>query len=132
MKKLASWGLVIAAIGGGYYWLSTAPRTLQVVADVVLPEYSPLAARGEAVFEGTCAACHGVNMMGTENGPSLLVQVYRPSIHADFAIMSAIKNGVAAHHGRFPSMPPQDDITGDQVAELTAYIRELQAANGIN
>lgn len=132
MKKLASWVLVIAAIGGGYYWLSNTPRTTLVVADVVVPEYSPLAAKGEAVFEGTCAACHGVNMVGTENGPPLLVQVYRPSIHADFAIMSAIKNGVAAHHGRFPSMPPQDNIAEEEVAELTAYIRELQAANGIN
>ena len=132
MNKAISWAVVLVAIGGGYIWLSNTPRRPLVIADVVVPEFSPRAAQGEAVFQGTCAACHGVNMVGTANGPPLLSPVYRPASHADYAITRAIKNGVAAHHGRFASMPPQPDIAEADIVPLIAYIREMQRANGIN
>ncbi len=131
MNKAVSWVVVVAAIGGGYFWLSTAERKPPVITDVVVPEFSALAAQGEVVFQGTCAACHAANLAGTENGPPLVVKAYRTAMHSDFAISSAINNGVVAHHWRFGSMPPQDNIAPEEVEQVIAYIREMQAANGI-
>lgn len=131
MNKAVSWVLVVAAIGGGTYWLASNSRKPPVIADVVMPELSALAATGEVAFQGTCAACHGADLGGTENGPPLVVLVYRTAMHSDYAITSAIKNGVVAHHWRFGSMPPQGDIAETEIAGITAFIREVQAANGI-
>ena len=131
MKKLASWALVIAAIGGGYFWLSNKPAKVAMDIEVVQPALSALAARGEAVFQGTCAACHGAELTGTENGPPLIYIAYRPAMHADFSITSAIKNGVVAHHWRYGNMPPQEGVAEDDIPAVIAYIREMQRANGV-
>ena len=131
MNKALSWVLVLAAIGGGYYWLSNNPRKPPVITDVVIPEFSAIAAKGEVAFQGSCAACHGADLAGTENGPPLVVLSYRTAMHADYAISAAIKNGVVAHHWRFGGMPPQDGISEAEIPQIIAYIREVQAANGI-
>ena len=131
MNKLASWALVIAAMGGGYYWLSSRPAKVEITLDVVQPVFTELAARGEVVFQDTCAACHGTELIGTETGPPLIYVAYRPSIHADYAITSAIKNGVVAHHWRFGNMPPQQGVAEADIPAIIAYIREMQVANGV-
>jgi len=131
MSKVVSWALVAAAIGGGYFWLSNAERKPPVIADVAVPEFSALAARGEVVFQDTCVACHGANLAGTENGPPLVVKAYRTAMHSDYAIGAAINNGVVAHHWRFGNMPPQDNIAPEDIEPVIAYIREMQVANGI-
>ena len=51
--------------------------------------------------------------------------------HGDAAFLLAVRNGVRAHHWRFGDMPPQPGLTGAEVAAITAYVRELQRANGI-
>ncbi len=131
MNRLAGLALVAAAIGGGYFWLSSRPAKAPVTISVVRPELSAQALRGETVFQGTCAACHGAELTGTDNGPPLIHIAYRPAMHADYAIVSAIKNGVVAHHWRFGNMPPQPDIAEADIAPLITYIREMQKANGI-
>lgn len=131
MNKALSWVLVIAAMGGGYGWLSSRPAKVPVTINVVQPELSPEAQRGEAVFQGTCAACHGVELTGTESGPPLIHVAYRPAFHADYAITLAIKNGVVAHHWRFGNMPPQPDIAEADIEPVISYIREMQQANGV-
>lgn len=131
MNKIVSWVLVAAAIGGGYYWLSNTERTPPVITNVKVPAFSPLATKGKAVFQGTCAACHGANLAGTQNGPPLIVPAYRPAMHSDFAISAAIKNGVVPHHWRFGPMPPQLGIADKDIPSVIAYIREMQAANGV-
>lgn len=123
---------VIAAIGAGYYFLSNNIRQPKVLETIVVPVFSEAAAQGEAVFQGTCAACHGVELTGTELGPPLIYPAYRPVFHSDYAITSAIKYGVVQHHWQFGSMPPQGDIAEGEIGLLIAYIREMQAANGIN
>ena len=111
------------AIGGGYYFLANNIRQPKVVAIVVVPVFSEAAAKGEAVFQGTCAACHGVTLTGTDLGP--------PLIYPAYAITSAIKYGVVQHHWQFGPMPPQDSIAENEIELIIAYIREMQAANGI-
>ncbi len=86
---------------------------------------------GQAVFEGTCATCHGVDGTGTEEGPPLVHQYYRPGHHADGAFTLAIRNGVQPHHWDFGPMPPQPSLSDQDIADVTAYVRQIQQAAGI-
>lgn len=125
---------VLAVAGGAYVALSAGPdRQIQQEvsqATFVMPELSAEAQEGERYFNAVCAACHGQNGLGTEQGPPLVHDIYNPGHHADMAFVMAAQNGVRAHHWRFGNMPPQQ-VTRAEVARIVAYIRELQAANGI-
>jgi mono/diheme cytochrome c family protein len=83
---------------------------------------------GSALFAARCAKCHGLHAVGTDSGPPLLHEVYRASHHGDAAFALAVLNGVRAHHWRFGDMPPQPGLTGQDVRDVTAYVRWLQAA----
>ncbi|SHI46241.1 Cytochrome c [Palleronia salina] len=103
------------------------------IVEVRLPEaLSGNAALGKSIFEAKCAACHGQNAAG-QNGvaPPLVHQIYEPGHHSDMAFVIAARNGVRAHHWRFGNMPPVDGVTQGDVKMVTAYVRELQRANGI-
>ncbi len=147
-KQLLALGLV-AIIGGlaGMWWLSApdkmgpvtsgmhsgADTAPPVPADqVVVPELTPVALSGKKVFEKSCAACHGINAAGTDKGPPLIHNLYRPGHHGDDAFYSAAAKGVIAHHWRFGNMPPvAGGISDTQMRWLVKYIREMQVANGV-
>lgn len=99
--------------------------------DVKVPELSPLAVRGKAVFDDNCAVCHGVNAAGTDKGPPLVHNIYNPGHHADGAFFLAAKRGVRSHHWPYGDMPPQPQVTDEQMVAIVRYVRELQQANGI-
>ena len=86
---------------------------------------------GEVVFEGTCAACHGTEGTGTDVGPPLVHQYYRPGHHSDASVALAVLNGVQPHHWNFGTMPPQTDLSDQDILDVTAYIRQIQEAAGI-
>ena len=94
-------------------------------------ELSPVAMEGKAVFDDNCAACHGENASGTDQGPPLVHDIYNPGHHADMAFVLAARQGVRAHHWRFGNMPPQPGVTETEVEKVVQYVRELQQANGI-
>ncbi|WP_370240589.1 c-type cytochrome [Pararhodobacter marinus] len=125
---------VLAVAGGAYFAFSAGPsqeaRWEVTQATFVVPELTAEAQEGERYFNAVCAACHGQNGLGTEQGPPLVHDIYNPGHHADMAFMMAAQNGVPAHHWRFGNMPPQQ-VTRAEVARIVAYIRELQQANGI-
>lgn len=129
MNKIIIWAGVIAAIGGGTYFLTQEPTPRSAV---VTPAFSVLATEGEAVFQNTCAACHGADLTGGEQGPPLLHPFYKPDHHGDGAIVRAVQIGSRQHHWGFGNMPPQPHITDAEIVGLIAYIREMQQANGIN
>lgn len=87
---------------------------------------------GETSFRQYCAACHGADLRGTDQGPSFLSIFYEPNHHGDFAFVSAAKNGVPAHHWRFGDMPAVPGITDDEIAAVTAYVRSVQEAEGFD
>jgi len=100
---------------------------------VTLPaELSDQAIEGQVLFDEHCAACHGANAAGSENGPPFVHKVYEPGHHADVSFLLATQRGVRAHHWKFGDMPPQPDVTADHVELIVSYVRELQRANGIN
>lgn len=92
----------------------------------------PNPASGKPLFLQHCAACHGADLMGTEKkGPPLLHKIYEPSHHGDAAFQLAVKNGVRAHHWPYGDMAPVPQVTADDVAHITAYVRAEQRKAGI-
>ncbi len=88
-------------------------------------------AEGERLFNDHCARCHGAHAAGTDAGPPLVHQVYEPSHHADIAFQRAVALGVPAHHWRLGNMPPVPGVDEAAVERITAYVRWLQRAAGI-
>jgi mono/diheme cytochrome c family protein len=86
---------------------------------------------GRSAYERSCAACHGVGGVGTEQGPPFLHEVYEPSHHADGAFVLAVRNGVRAHHWTFGDMPRQEGVSDAEIATIVAYVRAIQRDAGI-
>lgn len=89
------------------------------------------AADGAAVYEQSCASCHGSDLRGTDRGPSHLSQVYEPGHHPDAAFQAAIAGGARAHHWQFGDMPPVAGLDDAEVAAVIAFIREQQELHGL-
>lgn len=98
---------------------------------VKVPEFGQIATLGEEDFNNDCAVCHGTNAAGTSKGPPLIHRLYVPGHHADIAFKFARDKGVRAHHWPYGNMPPQKQVTDQELARIVVYIRELQRANGI-
>ena len=91
-----------------------------------------VASRGEALYGSNCAACHGVDLRGTDDGPSHLDPVYEPGHHGDLAFLLAVRRGVRPHHWDFGPMPAIEGLTEQEVADIIAYVREQQQAVGLD
>lgn len=109
--------------------ISSGDETLTVVVKV--PQLSARARDGKKPFDDNCAACHGINAAGSDKGPPLVHDIYNPGHHADAAFFAATNRGTPRHHWSFGDMPPQPQVTDDDVTAIVRYVRELQEANGI-
>ncbi|AGA32779.1 cytochrome c [Thioalkalivibrio nitratireducens DSM 14787] len=93
--------------------------------------FEPDPAAGFSLFATHCAACHGPEALGTDQGPPLIHRIYEPSHHSDLAFYRAIALGVHQHHWEFGDMPPVPGVTGEGAAHIIAWIRTEQRAAGI-
>ena len=110
----------------------TSGGASSIVENVSVPaKFSTTAQMGESLFNETCAACHGENAAGTEQGPPLVHDIYNPGHHPDESFMTAARFGVRAHHWQFGNMPKQEHVTMPEARAIATYVRELQAVNGI-
>lgn len=102
------------------------------LVQVKVPTLSAASQQGERLFNENCASCHGKNAAG-QNGvaPPLVHIIYEPNHHGDMAFQLAAKRGVRQHHWYFGNMPAVPSVTQQDVSKITAYVRELQRANGI-
>ena len=91
----------------------------------------PNPAQGKRLYEKNCASCHGQDLKGSDKGPPFLHPVYEPSHHGDAAFQAAARYGSRAHHWKFGDMPPVQGISPDEVAHITAYVRQQQRLVGI-
>ena len=95
----------------------------------------PNPVQGNKLFAQHCAACHGMDLKGSDRGdkkgPPFLHKIYEPSHHGDAAFQLAAKNGVRAHHWPYGDMAPVTQVTPDDVAHITAYVRAEQRKVGI-
>jgi mono/diheme cytochrome c family protein len=87
--------------------------------------------RGEQLFEANCAACHGPAGQGTVNGPPLVHVIYEPGHHSDESFHLAVQRGVQQHHWDFGPMPAVPGLSREEVADIIAYVRDLQREAGI-
>jgi mono/diheme cytochrome c family protein len=87
--------------------------------------------RGEDLFAAHCAVCHGPAADGTPAGPPLVHEVYEPSHHSDESFQIAVAQGAQPHHWDFGPMPPVSGLDRDDVADITAWVRERQREAGI-
>ena len=109
------------------------PRDITGAIAVDIPgSLSVSASAGEKLFDKNCAACHGVDAAGTTSGPPLVHFIYEPSHHGDASFYNAVQNGVRSHHWRYGDMDPVESVSAPQIADIIAYVREAQRANGIN
>lgn len=92
----------------------------------------PNSAQGKRLYEQNCAVCHGLDLKGSETGPPMLHRIYEPSHHGDASFQMAVKFGTRAHHWKFGDMKPVQGVTPDEVAHITAYIRQRQQQAGIH
>ena len=90
-------------------------------------------ADGQKLFETRCFVCHGRG--GKGDGPSAIGLAEKPQdltdpswqrATPDDLIRSVIKGGGAAI-GKTGAMPPNPDLTQDQVQGLVAFVRSLAA-----
>lgn len=86
---------------------------------------------GETLFAASCARCHGSNLQGSQFGPPLLDDIYRPAHHPDAAFISAVRIGVRSHHWSFGNMPPIADLSDGELAAIIQFIREIQEDAGV-
>jgi mono/diheme cytochrome c family protein len=124
--------LLVAAVAGGVgvaVWQLAAPPSGTV--RVKVPSLSTLAEAGKAAFDASCAQCHGQNAAGTDKGPPFIHDIYNPGHHSDAAFVAAARRGVRQHHWQYGNMPPQPEVTDEEIAAIIQYVRELQRANGI-
>lgn len=112
----------IAAAGA----LAQSPPVPQPTAGLM-----PNPAQGKRMFEKHCAVCHGLDLQGTRQGPPFLHPVYLPSHHGDASFQMAVRHGSRAHHWKFGDMAPVPGVSADEVAHITAYVRQQQRAAGI-
>jgi mono/diheme cytochrome c family protein len=87
--------------------------------------------RGEELFAAHCAVCHGPAGEGTATGPPLVHIIYEPGHHSDEAFHLAVQRGTQAHHWDFGPMPPVSGLSREEVADMIAYVRDLQREAGI-
>ncbi len=100
-------------------------------AALTLAGLAGAAREGAGLFAKTCAICHGQNASGSDKGPPLVHIIYEPSHHDDNSFYRAAKQGVPAHHWSYGDMPPAPDVSNRDMSKIIAYVRALQAANGI-
>ena len=120
-----------------YLFLQQRPSSIgsdsgAAIVSVTLPKLSGASERGELTFNTNCASCHGKNAAGKDGfGPPLVHKIYEPNHHGDMAFVLAAKQGVRQHHWDFGNMPAVAGVTDAEIADIIAYVRALQLANGI-
>ena len=102
---------------------SDAPAPPTTAAAFVVPD-------GAAVYQQYCAECHGVDLRGTDKGPSQLSIIYEPNHHGDYAYRVAIREGTREHHWWYGDMPPVEGITDLEIEKVISYIRAEQERLG--
>lgn len=95
------------------------------------PGFVPDPGKGAALFRTRCAGCHGRDARGSERGPPLIHEIYRPAHHADIAFHFAVRDGVRRHHWRFGDMPPVPGLGPEDVGHIVAWVRAEQRRAGI-
>ena len=86
---------------------------------------------GAAVYEQSCADCHGAGAAGGDGGPGLLDARYAMPGYDDLAFVTAVARGVSADGSDGGGMPRIRGLSEQDLADLLAYVRDLQRDAGL-
>jgi cytochrome c oxidase cbb3-type subunit 3 len=122
---MPEWGTVLTGMGGpdavdyviAYVRTLSAPETMQ---------NNYMAARGQKLFEGVCAACHGVDGKGNQD-------VGAPDLTDNYWLYGSSRESLyqTIAHGRHGSMPAHRELLGETRARLAAaYVWSLSHNGG--
>ncbi|HWL60360.1 MAG TPA: cytochrome c [Microbacteriaceae bacterium] len=119
---LATLALIGAALlgTGGAYALATIPASADDPTST-----AALVAEGEKLFDANCASCHGLDLTGTPDGPSL-IGVGAAAV--DFQVGTG-RMPMAMTGPQAMVKPPQ--FTKTQIAALAAYVASLSPGPAI-
>ena len=90
-----------------------------------------LVAKGRSIFQITCATCHGTTLHGTSMAPSMIQPAFAPDQTPDQAFFTAIRHGVPQKRFQKGPMPAQPSVPTADIPAVIAYVRSVQAQNGI-
>src|SRR3954465_13947710 len=113
--------VVTAACGSGGAKQAKAPPLTQ----------EQLVAKGRSIFQTPCAPCHGTTLNGTSMAPSMIQAAFAPDQTPDQAFFNAIRHGVPQKRFQKGPMPPQPSVATADIPAIVAYVRSVQAQNGI-
>lgn len=102
-----------------------------LAAHVTVPAVSGEAAAGRDLFAARCGACHGNDAGGTGTGPSLILPEYAPGALPDAAFARAVREGLPPGRWMLGPMPGDRSAGAGRIAAMLAWVRAVQAANGI-
>lgn len=114
----------VASVLGVVLVLTLSFAVAACVADG--PTGDSSADRGEQVYANSCATCHGADLRGTQVGPPLLSELYRPEVHSDQALRASITSGVDEVNWNFGPMPAVGAVRGSDLDAVVAFVRERQ------
>lgn len=104
-----------------FAWLPAGPATAAETIEVPFK-----LARGQMLYEKYCASCHGLQLDGSDKGPPLVHDFYKPSHHGDKSFYRAVLQGTRQHHWNFGDMKPVEGMTPKKMDSLLPYVRYYQ------
>jgi ubiquinol-cytochrome c reductase cytochrome c subunit len=117
---LATIALIAIGLGvtGGAYAAFSTPTSASAEAPTSASSHASVA-QGEKLFEANCATCHGMNAVGTKNGPSLIgVGAAAVDFQVGTGRMPLAQSGPQA-------LQKPVQFTDADVADLAAYVASL-------
>ena len=81
-------------------------------------------AKGHAIFLGHCVKCHAINRQGGTMGPELNVPKNVTEYWSIEQTKAYIRNPASFRYG---AMPPNPDLTDDDLTALTDYLSAMKA-----
>jgi mono/diheme cytochrome c family protein len=121
-KVVDSYGLVFSFFAAILILLSTT--TVGVAADADKDA-------GKEIYQQRCSPCHGPD--GKANTPTAQALNPKPADHTNGSYMNQLSNDHirkvikegGASVGKSPIMPPQADLSNEQIDNLVAFVRSL-------
>lgn len=97
----------------------------------LIPNLSSQAQDGREHFAAACGACHGAYGEGSDSGPMLVHALYARAVFPDSEIVRAAHEGAVARNWPFGNMPAIEGMRSEKLLLIVDFLREVQAANGI-
>ena len=119
-------GLVVIA---SIFVLSKTDRR-SIKAYINIPELNETQIAGRAIFNSTCAKCHGIDGTGdTKIGPPLMHPYHRKGSLSDERFLKVIRQGTPEDKWKYGHMPAQIDVSDDDAKKILSFFNALREVN---